>query len=305
VSYDEAGIGYDRWPDAFAPPNEVTWARGRQPDRTYLSKTFALDLRASRDMGQPARWITKVFDEQPNTGTSETEDSELEWTEDVVSSTPAGRKQLKLMVAREFGQVRELRIELVPTSPTSATKVEQLLKLDREAAGRLIELVQSLPYIPVDGALTSVRLDEQTMRDFFADPDAVLGFYKRDPEQFRQLIANDTSAEDVLAIAHRKAVVAEFRRLLEDDEYFDALIELQERKSKEAVWQKFLEANPWIFGISLSGQLLTNWSEAKLEQTVAGFSVAGAGKRTDALLRTNGQIRSLVFAEIKHHRTEL
>jgi hypothetical protein len=47
------------------------------------------------------------------------------------------------------------------------------------------------------------------------------------------------------------------------------------------------------------------WDDSKLEQVVAGFSIAGPGKRTDALLRTSGRIRSLVFAEIKHHKTSL
>jgi hypothetical protein len=36
-----------------------------------------------------------------------------------------------------------------------------------------------------------------------------------------------------------------------------------------------------------------------------GRSVKGVGKRVDALLRTAGIIRSLAFAEIKHHRTQL
>ncbi len=38
---------------------------------------------------------------------------------------------------------------------------------------------------------------------------------------------------------------------------------------------------------------------------MAGFSVAGPGKRADALLRTSGRIRSLVFAEMGHHETAL
>jgi hypothetical protein len=38
---------------------------------------------------------------------------------------------------------------------------------------------------------------------------------------------------------------------------------------------------------------------------VAGHSIAGAGKRVDALMRTAGRIRSMVFAEIKHHGTAL
>jgi hypothetical protein len=91
--------------------------------------------------------------------------------------------------------------------------------------------------------------------------------------------------------------------LTEPPAFDDALAECGGRR--EAVWQRFLEENPWILGISLAGQLLTSWDSAKLEQVVAGFSVGGSGKRTDALLRTSGRIRSLVFAEIKHHETPL
>jgi len=38
---------------------------------------------------------------------------------------------------------------------------------------------------------------------------------------------------------------------------------------------------------------------------VAGSSVAGVGKRVDALLQTNGRLKMLAFAEIKHHRSPL
>jgi hypothetical protein len=78
-----------------------------------------------------------------------------------------------------------------------------------------------------------------------------------------------------------------------------------EEGGPEPVWQHFLEANPWILGISLAAQLLTSWDANRLEQTVAGASVSGPGKRVDALLETSGRIRALVFAEIKHHRTAL
>lgn len=43
----------------------------------------------------------------------------------------------------------------------------------------------------------------------------------------------------------------------------------------------------------------------KLEQIVAGTSVAGHGKRADGLLRTRGRISSLCFVEIKTPSTAL
>ena len=45
--------------------------------------------------------------------------------------------------------------------------------------------------------------------------------------------------------------------------------------------------------------------EAKLEQTIKGYDITGAGKRVDALLKTHGLISALSFGEIKTHRAEL
>jgi hypothetical protein len=169
---------------------------------------------------------------------------------------------------------------------------------------RLIELIRALEYIPVDGDEATVRVDDQLLRDIFADPRAMSALYERDPEAFRQLITQDSAADDVIAVAHRREQVDRFRDLLSRPDSFE-----YERQqcggSRERVWQRFLEENPWILGIGLAGQLFTSWSDERLEQIVAGFSVGGPGKRTDALMRTSGRIRSMVFAEIKHHETDL
>jgi hypothetical protein len=128
--------------------------------------------------------------------------------------------------------------------------------------------------------------------------------YRAEPGLFTRLIQDDATASDVVAISRRQAVINRFRRLLEDPDFFaDAAEPFNGRK--EAVWQNLLEENPWILGTSLAGQVLTGWNEHKLEQVVAGFSISGPGKRSDAVMRTNGRIRAMVFAEIKHHETEL
>jgi hypothetical protein len=286
----------------YTPPKltEVDYAVARLPERTYISKSFRLDLRNSQDYGQPARYVAKVFDEA-----TEAEDlsgaDEIEWTEVVVSTTPGGRKQIKIQIAHQAGQVREIEIQRVPTNG-GAERMDSLLKLDREQSARLIEVIRSLQYVPVDGDEGKVRLDDDIMREFFDDPENVMSAYRRSPGEFRRAIVDDPAADDVVAIAHRREVVAEFRRLLEDKDHFDSV---RAGGKKEAVWQRFLEANPWILGIGLTGQLLTSWDNDKLEKVVAGFAVGSNGKRVDALLRTTGSIRALVFAEIKHHETDL
>jgi hypothetical protein len=140
--------------------------------------------------------------------------------------------------------------------------------------------------------------------DVVTDREVLARLYATSPESFREAIRSDASARDVIALSHRKAVVDRFRTLLRDQDAFE---EEQQATGggRETVWQRFFEENPWILGVGLAGQLLTAWDDARLEQVVSGFSVAGPGKRTDALLRTAGRIRALVFTEIKHHQTSL
>lgn len=93
------------------------------------------------------------------------------------------------------------------------------------------------------------------------------------------------------------------RKWLEDADAFEK--ESEKAGGSEKAWQNLLETNPWILGVGLGGQLLTSWDKEKLEQITTGASLKGAGKRVDALLKTNGIVSSMVFAEIKHHRTDL
>lgn len=276
-------------------PNEVDYAQSRKTDRVYVSRSFTAQFAA--DAGHPSRYIYKVFDEVEE----DTVQNEWEWTKYVVDTTHGGRKQIQLQVAREAGAVRKIKLQRVPTD-SGATKLETMLTLDRAQSTRLIDLVKALDSIPPDGDL-NIRVDDQLLRDIFSDPDALGRAYAEAPGRFRELIRTDASARDVIALQHRRDVVDTMRTWLTDSVAFDK--ESEEAGGPERAWQRLLEANPWILGIGLGGQLLTSWNAQKLEQATTGADVITSGKRVDALLRTNGIVRSMVFAEIKHHRTGL
>lgn len=286
--------------DIFASPGQsddddaTTFAKGRLPGRTYASRNFTLERSGSTDDGTPARFITKVFDEANET---ELVREGEEW---VVSETPAGRAQVKLLVAREAGNVKEIWIQRVPMGQG---KVKQVLNLRGDDAERLVALMQLLPSIGVEGA-TTVRVDDDLLRDLMDSPGALDRLYRESPDHFRELVTNDEYASDVVALAARRRAVAEFDRLLHDDDYFDDEVE-RTRGGPERVWQHFFEDNPWMFGVTLAGQLLLEWDPKRLEQVVKGGSIAGVGKRLDALMQTSGRVRSMVFAEIKTHRADL
>lgn len=285
------------WEDFEEDADETTYAQGRLASRIYASRSFELRRTNSADDGTPARFIRKVFDPASESEAVPSDDGS-EW---IVRTTPAGRYQIKLLVAREPGNVKELWIQRVP-GPGQQGAVRVLLNLTQPEVGRLLDLLKTLDSIAVEGAQT-VRVDDDVIRDLFSDPDALQRVYRSDEDRIRRLIERDETARDVIALEARRLAVTEFRRLLEDDSYFDE--QADQNHGPESVWQQFFEANPWVFGHSLGSLLLTSWDESRLEQVVVGSSIAGAGKRSDAVLQTTGRIRSMVLAEIKTHRTEL
>ncbi len=109
----------------------------------------------------------------------------------------------------------------------------------------------------------------------------------------------------MIATAYRREQVHRFERLLHDPAYFAQELAKCSDRRPEALWQRFFQQNPWIFGYGLDVRLLTAWDEERLEQTVVGHSVAGPGKRVDALLTTAEVVSSLVFVEIKTPSTPL
>lgn len=270
------------------------YAERRVEGRMYLTRSFPLEFPTSRDYGHLARYAIRVFDPKP----AEEPNEDWEWTQMDVYRSPQGRVQIRAMVAREAGAVRQIKFEKV-----TSQALDTLFTLDRDRAQGLIDFIMALEYVDPGSGGGSVRIEEQMMRDLFRDPSALNSMYSREPEHFRDLIRNDTAAEDLIALARRRKVVETFRAWLEDDDAFAAAAD--EASGPERAWQHLFEENPWILGVGLGGQLLTSWNNDRLEQVVAGFSIAGAGKRVDALLKTQGPISDLVLAEVKPHSEDL
>jgi hypothetical protein len=282
---------------SYSPSTETEYAQARVAGRLYTSKTFPNPNPSSADHGQPSRFVYQVFDDNGIASSLKREGEE--W---IVTPIEGSRSQIKVLISRESGSLVDLWVQRVPAAGSTAV-VKEVLRVRRADAIRLAEFFRRLMLIEPDGADTGVRLDEETVATLLNNPESARRMYEEQGPALRALIAGDEHARDVVALAGRRASLNLFRKMLDDEDFFDSLVE--PNKGKEAVWQAFFEANPWVLGVGLGSQLFTSWSEEKLEQIVRGHSVASEGKRADALLRTSGVIQSMVFAEIKHHRTDL
>lgn len=246
----------------------------------------------ARDFGEPAEFHYVDLDTPAHRRASVGVGSA--WTIQVAEGQE--RYALKMLMVRSTSDVRDLWLVRV----TEEGSEEEVVHLGGEAAARFVGVIRNEAFAPADGS-SAAALPTKVL----ADGHMLAAAYEQAPEALRLLIERDTAADDVVAAAHRREVVAEFRRMMEDDAYFDELVEQRKGKSEEGVWQDFFEANPWLLGLGLSIQLLIGWDEQKLEKYVAGASIGGPGKRADAVLTTAGLVGLLALAEIKHHRTDL
>ncbi len=280
-------------PDADAPVSAIDEPQDAAEQGSANGTTV---VHAAEDFGEPCTVIYEDFD---NGEPKQITNNGSAWT---LSTDEAGKCQVKLVTVRGSGDIRDLWIQRLPIPP-STESAKTVLHLSGSDARRLVDLMNNLAFVSVIGQKQTTPLEERFAQVVVADPAALKDVYQHDPEQLRALIVNDESARDVVAIAYRRSQVEEFRRLLTDNDYFDQAT--KDRHGPESVWQNFIERNPWILGVSLSRQLLTGWDADRLEQTVVGMSIAGPGKRADAVLRTAGRVRSMAFVELKHHRTAL
>lgn len=262
---------------------DAEYADRRVTGRLTVSRSFPLRFGRDSDIGKPTRTLWEVVAEDDGlTGVEATSEGE----EFVLHESGAGRVQIKARVIGEVGRVSEIRFERIKRLKGQEPKLESILRLEGDGVSNLLAMFQVLVNVDPEGADTQ-KISEHVLAAIMDDAEALGALYQRDPGGVRALVESDVSSSDIVAISAKKATLSAFEDRLDDESL------------NETDWQEFFEANPWLLGVGLSSQLFISWDSARLEQTVAGASVAADGKRVDAFLTTSGAVRSIVFAEIK------
>jgi hypothetical protein len=268
----------------------VTVTRGRIEDA------------ASADFGEPAVVVYSTFTNpdarelSPGSGADIDEQPAARWT--VAAQGQELAYQLTIVAVRRSGRVHDLWLRTLDREPAHPQD-RPVLHLRGDEAARFVALLGNRSFI----ALAAEHLPDPGAPAAVTGTPELEAAYGRDPQLIRQLIETDVEASDVVAVAHRRKALTEFRTLLEDADYFAARVKADQ--GSEKVWQGFFEAHPWLLGGSLAGGMYAAWDPERLEQVAIGRSMAGPGKRPDAVLRSLGVVRSMAFVELKHHRTPL
>jgi hypothetical protein len=218
----------------------------------------------------------------------------------VLRKTRGGRQEI---VAKFYEGVRRLHVVTIQRWNTLKGIPQE--KAYFSFVGSEIELLQAFLsnivhlHFPDAG---KVNVQDSELRTVVTTTDQARAILAGNLNLFIQLAENEVTERDIVNLGYRRKQLALFEKMLGDQDFF---VEHAAGRKPEAVWQAFFEANPWVFGYGLSYIFMDSLAGKELEQTVRGFSVAAAGKRSDALMKTRAEVSSLCFVEIKRHDTSL
>lgn len=271
----------------------------KRTDKYYVSRAFP-EASAGEATAPPRmlRILSHVFE-----GNEGLEYAKVK-QEIVLRRTPKERFELKICFLQDSRDVQSITLQKFTIESGKPHKLS--FSLSGEEIGRLYDALQLIKYICLESE-EKQRIDDSVINAWQMTPTELSAFIQAQltAEILSEIALNDLTVFDVAMLAKRKRELATFEQLLNDDAFFLAMQQEWKARGPESVWQKFFEANPWIFGYGLRYVFTTGLEDRKLEQVTTGFNFNHAGKRVDALLKTQGFVNALCFVELKTHRTEL
>ncbi|MCD6598978.1 MAG: DUF4263 domain-containing protein [Dehalococcoidia bacterium] len=258
-------------------PDDYDYFMGRRADRTYFSKLFAS---GSREM----RFAYKTFDSSELHQIVDVEN------ETVLRITDGQRQEVKALFYEDSRNIECLTIQRY-TKETGKPHQKSHFTFRGEEITKFLKFIHLIRLIQLDKP-GKERLDDKTLDDYLFGESERRRYLLDHLDLVMEVAKNNITKSDITALAYRKKQLERFEELLQ-------------REETENTWQKFFESNPWIFGYGLNYIFTSSLDDQKLEQVTTGYSISGAGKRVDALMKTRGLISSLCFVEIKTHKTLL
>ena len=275
----------------------------KRTDLVYLSKSLENKSFRKNDKGEieeitlPFRIVSKVID------CEESHKFIKDGKEVSLRITPGERQEIKAKFYEDTRGVFTLQIQKY-TVKTGMPHNTYFTFIGSEIS-TLYNFLRNITVLPLK-TRARTKLNDRFVDEIVLSREQALQLINDQPDLIREIMENQVTSEDIANLGYRRSQLEIFERLLTDSAFFDeSKIQLGQNKRDEDVWQQFFERNSWIFGYGLSYFFNSPLEGKKLEQVVRGSYMAGAGKRVDALLKTQGMVSALSFGEIKTHKTNL
>ena len=283
--------------------DDYEYFRNKRPDRVYLSRSLSQKQYRKNDAGEveeferPFRVVSKVID------CGESHQFFKDGKQVSLRITDGARQAVVAKFYEDTRGVFTLQIQRYTVE--SGAPHNTYFTFINEEISTLYNFLRNIDVLPLRDD-QSAKLDDKFVSSLVLTREQALDLLSSQPDLVEELVRTQVTAADVAELGHRREQLAEFGRLLNDSQHFESRrANLGKNKGPEAVWQSFFEQNTWIFGYGLNYVFNAPLDGAKLERAVKGHDFAGAGKRVDALLKTQGLISALSFGEIKTHTAEL
>ncbi|MDB5837677.1 MAG: hypothetical protein JWR14_7507 [Caballeronia sp.] len=263
--------------------------RNKLPSKTYISPRIYVDAH------EALRIASKVID-------SDGLHYATVKKEIVLRRTENGRTEI---IAKFLESSRGLRVVTIQAfnGHTGSPHKTHFSFVDEEIP-KLLTFFENIASVEFESQ-DKININDAELRRLVLSKAQAVSLVHDNQDLFSEVIRQEITKEDVVALGYRKRQVSTFAKLLSEPVYFDQVKTAKGVRGDEALWQVFFERNRWIFGYGLSYFFVTGFDNKKLEQVVEGYDLINRGKRADGLMKTRGIVSSLCFVEIKTHTTKL
>lgn len=275
------------------PEHEFFFAK--RSGQTYLTKAFP-ENRLDNE-SKKVRILSRVID------TNEHAEFVQIKNEVVLRTTPTQRHELKITFYEDSRQIQRLVIQKFIME--SGRPIKHSVSFSLAELQVFIDSFKLIAESEIIGSGEKLKISDDVLQKILFGKEQAQQVLMANPELVEELVRNNLTKSDIVALAYRKKQLDRFKGMLEDKHIFSDAQKEFGVKTTESTWQAFFESNQWIFGYGLSYLFVTGLDDKKLEQYTSGFSVNQAGKRADALMKTRGLVSALCFVEIKTHETPL
>ncbi len=201
--------------------------QNKRTDRTYISKQIKV---AEGDDTRTGRIISKVIDPAELHKFIKVKD------EVVLYVTPGERQEIRAFFYEDPQKISTLTIQRYTMESGNPHKVSFTFAGD--AIDKLFNLIRSIKLLklPEDSKVT---FDDNILEDLLIHIDDKKKFLLDNVDLVIELVKNDISKEDVVALAYRKEQLDIFHNLLTDKMFFETKKEKLQKSRDEDVWQWF------------------------------------------------------------------